>query len=191
MESQKLRIYLTVCLLLLISASILFGFVYTLTHQNTNETTETTKNHVVRWSKAEARSIANVPWKTHLGETGATTDWQGQWSFVFFGFTHCPDICPATLYTLSQVRDQLKNSERMRTTQYILVTVDPARDTPSQLARYLIPFGKNFVGLRTTAEDLNTITREFGVAISTAYGDDKKESISHTTALFLINPDAK
>ncbi len=191
MNSQKLRIYLTAALLFLLSASILFGFVYTLTHQKSDESIETTTTDAIRWSRENARAISNVGWTTHLGETLTTNDWQDKWSFVFFGFTHCPDICPATLYTLSQVRDQLQESSLIQTTQFILITVDPERDTSDQLAHYLIPYGNNFIGLRTTPQDLSQITSEFGVAISSTRNQDNAESISHTTALFLINPDAR
>src|SRR5262245_43229471 len=72
---------------------------------------------------------------------------QGRWSLLFFGFTHCPGICPMTLTTLAQVRKQLVGLKAEQLPQVVLVSVDPERDTPARLAEYVARFDPSFMGV--------------------------------------------
>ncbi len=82
------------------------------------------------------------------GETFTKANLEGKWSLVFFGFTHCPDVCPTTLATLHQFYEAMKKEPRNRvlldSTRVILATVDPAKDTPAVLKEYVNYFNPNF-----------------------------------------------
>jgi protein SCO1/2 len=72
---------------------------------------------------------------------------QDKWTFVFFGFTHCPDICPTTLALFNSLSDKLQDTDFFADTQFLLVSLDPARDTPEALKTYIQYFNPAFVGV--------------------------------------------
>lgn len=113
----------------------------------------------------------------------------GQWSFMFFGFTYCPDICPITLSLLSQVQKKLAEQHTADKVQIIFVSVDPKRDTPEQVADYVSYFSKNLIGLTGTEEQIAGLARQIGVVYiendETAPGD---YSVDHSASVFLISP---
>ena len=116
---------------------------------------------------------------------------QGKWSFVFFGYTSCPDVCPATLYVLSSVHgllvDELgKTPEDM---QVLFISVDPARDTPEKLADYVTYFNKDFIAATADKTEIDNLARQFGAGYIL---EDEIEpgiyNVSHTSAIFLVDP---
>jgi protein SCO1/2 len=118
---------------------------------------------------------------------------QGKWSFVFFGYTHCPDICPTTLTTLAGVTRKLQaDPQAPHNTQVVFVTVDPQRDTPELIARYLNYFNKDFLGVSGSQRDLDSLTRQFGAGYmlqpKTGTGD---YLVNHTSSIFLVDPRAR
>mgnify|MGYP001045175568 CR=1 FL=1 len=124
----------------------------------------------------------------HTGNPFTNEHLQGRWTFVFFGFTNCPDVCPMTLHTLAQVEQSLADlpeSERPRVT---LISVDPARDTPEQLAKYVAYFNPSFVGVTGEEGALNEFTREVGVPVVITSTGDGAYTVDHSAAIFLINP---
>lgn len=116
---------------------------------------------------------------------------QNKWSFVFFGYTSCPDVCPATLYVLSSVHSLLvdetgKNPDDM---QVVFVSVDPARDTPEKLADYVTYFNEDFIGTTADKAEIDKLARQFGAG----YILDPEiapgiYNVSHTSAIFLVDP---
>ncbi len=115
---------------------------------------------------------------------------RGRWNFLFFGFTHCPDVCPTTLATLAAVRGGLHDLPASDRPGVVLVSVDPARDTPEALARYVLHFDPEFDGVTGEAAAIAALTRELGVAVVVgAPGADGEYTVDHTAALFLIDPD--
>ncbi|MEO5350133.1 MAG: SCO family protein [Magnetococcus sp. YQC-3] len=91
---------------------------------------------------------------------------QGQWTFLFFGYTHCPDICPMAMGLLGEVFQQLKEKspQDLAKSAAALVTVDPARDTPMILKQYVAFFNPEFKGLSGTEEQIKGFTRQVGAA---------------------------
>lgn len=89
---------------------------------------------------------------------------QRKWSFVFFGYTSCPDICPTTLNVLRSVQVLLddKTKENPANTQVVFISVDPARDTPEVLTTYMSYFNKNFIGVTADKNEINSFARQFG-----------------------------
>ena len=95
------------------------------------------------------------------GQQRGVTDYQGKVLLVYFGFTHCPDICPATLGHLKDVLRLL--GDKADQTQVLFVTVDAENDTPTALAKYLESFGPHFTGLSGSAAALEAAAKDFRV----------------------------
>ena len=96
---------------------------------------------------------------THLNETYSLANSRGKVVLLFFGFTHCPDVCPNTLATVQTVLEQLGN--QAKNVQPLLITVDPKRDKPEILKEYLKYFGNNFIGLTGTVEEIDKVVKQF------------------------------
>lgn len=118
------------------------------------------------------------------------SDWfHGQWTFVFFGYTHCPDICPTTLYTLQQVRRQLARSPDLLTdTRFLFITLDPQRDTPEILKGYVQHFDPSFLAASTDPATLEHLTAALNIsyAIEQFPGSDNYV-VNHSAAILLID----
>jgi protein SCO1 len=95
------------------------------------------------------------------GEHASLSDFRGRAVLMFFGYTHCPDVCPLTLGKLRLALEQV--GDRARDVQVVLVTVDPEMDTPERMRQYLANFDAGFVGLTGTREQLETVTKAYGV----------------------------
>ena len=113
-----------------------------------------------------------------------------KWSFVFFGYTYCPDICPTTLSTLTGVVKQLQEDPQgLSNIQVVFVSVDPQRDTPDVLEAYLKYFNDAFQGVTGAQQDIDRLTRQFGAAYmkepETTLG---QYLVSHTSSVFLVDP---
>jgi len=114
----------------------------------------------------------------------------GGWSFVFFGYTYCPDICPTTLATLVSVFNQLeKQEEPVEGLNTFFISVDPQRDTPELLRGYMSYFNKAFIGISGEKEQLDAFARQLGagyfVEPERGPGD---YLVSHTSSIFLVDP---
>ncbi len=115
-----------------------------------------------------------------------------RWSIVFFGFTHCPDVCPITLSVMQDVVTQLKGKD-VPQPQTVFVTVDPNRDTPDVLKNYIGYFNEEFVGVTGELNGIHQLTRALGiVAAYTAREDNPKEyDVDHTASMLLIDPQGR
>lgn len=113
-----------------------------------------------------------------------------RWTFIFFGFTHCPDVCPTTMSVLGQVDRQLQDQGGVLADafQVVLVTVDPERDTAEELGSYAAAFSPRFIGVRGD----KTATGEFAKQVNAAFGKvptpDGSYSMDHTANIVIINP---
>jgi protein SCO1/2 len=115
-------------------------------------------------------------------------DWRGKVVVLFFGFTHCPDVCPTTLADLSQVMKQLgPDAERV---QVLFVTVDPERDTPEVLAKYVGAFDPRFLGLYGDAAATQRAAREFKVFFEKRKSADGY-SVDHSGQTYVIDPQGR
>jgi protein SCO1 len=112
---------------------------------------------------------------------------EGRWSAVFFGYTYCPDTCPATLQALAAAARRL--GPRARTFQVVFVSVDPARDTPAQMKLYLqaqgLPVGS--VGLTGSAVEVADMARRYRVFYA-KNGSGQNYTVDHSAAIYLMNP---
>lgn len=137
------------------------------------------------------RPLPAVALADHRGAAFGTAGLAGQWTLLFFGFTHCPDICPTTLATLAASSRQLAELPAAARPRIVLVTVDPARDTPAALAAYLGHFDPAFVGLTGSQEAVEELARGLGAVMQAQPANaDGSYTVDHTAAIFLIDPDA-
>lgn len=114
---------------------------------------------------------------------------RGHWTFLFFGFTQCPDVCPGTLATLKQATARLAGDETFsRTGQVLFVSVDPARDTPERLGPYVRYFDPAFLAATGPEDALAGLTRQLGVIYGRVPGSGDDYSMDHTASIFLIDP---
>ena len=116
-------------------------------------------------------------------------DYTGDVILLFFGFTHCPHICPTTLANLATVSQAL-GEETQEDLRVLFVSVDPARDNPATLSAYTEAFGPEFIGLTGSQEDLQALTRRYRVT----YGYGEKDTnghydVSHSNAVFVFDRD--
>ncbi len=116
------------------------------------------------------------------------------WSFVFFGYTHCPDICPITMNVLRQVRGKLLRDTGPDLDQvaFVFVSVDGERDTPDQLRDYIGFFGEGFTAASGTKAQIESLTTQLGVpwSIDEHAEDQQDYLVGHGGAVFLISPQA-
>ncbi len=128
----------------------------------------------------------------HSGEVFGMNELRGKWSFLFVGYTHCPDVCPLTLAVLGQVHEQLDNTRLASDVQIIFVSVDSARDQPQQLAEYVSYFNQDFIGLGGTPEQVQSLASQIGVLyIIGEEAADGEYLVDHSASLFLIDPDGR
>ena len=122
------------------------------------------------------------------GQPFDTRSLQGRWHILFFGFTACPDICPTTLSDMRRLFGQLPSDTRERL-QLVLITADPARDTPQQLKAYLSYYRAGFSGLTGEMEQLQQLSRALGLPFVPANETQGDYSVSHSGNLALVGPD--
>ncbi|MEW5838059.1 MAG: SCO family protein [Pseudomonadota bacterium] len=119
----------------------------------------------------------------------------GKWTFLYFGYTLCPDVCPTELTALAEVAELLRK-EGVQGWQEIFVSVDPERDTPEQLAKFVSYFDAKIIGATGSQAELQTMARPLGVgwekaSLPTANNAASSSYlINHTTSILLVSPDA-
>jgi protein SCO1/2 len=122
------------------------------------------------------------------GKTRTLADYKGRAVVMFFGYTHCPDVCPTTMAELNQVMQKLgPDAQRV---QVLFVTVDPQRDTPELMGQYVPAFNPAFVGLRP-ADDaaLKEVTKSFRVVVNKVEGSTPNNyTIDHTAGIYVFDP---
>ncbi|MEJ0007477.1 MAG: SCO family protein [Steroidobacteraceae bacterium] len=108
---------------------------------------------------------------------------KGAATLVYFGYTHCPDVCPVTLLQLAQV----VKSGVVPGLRVVFISVDPQRDTPPQLAQYVHAFDPDFIGLTGTPAMLQTMAQRFGVAFMRVQLPGGDYSMDHSSTVFLMD----
>ncbi|MCP8900568.1 SCO family protein [Gilvimarinus xylanilyticus] len=120
------------------------------------------------------------------GEPFTKDDLTGQWSLLFFGFTHCPDICPTTMADMARLKQNLP-ADIAEQTQGVLVSLDPARDTPELLNDYVAYFDPEFVGVTGDFLQIRRFANQVNVAFTkVTQGDDY--TVDHSGNIVIINP---
>ncbi|WP_076417686.1 MULTISPECIES: SCO family protein [Colwelliaceae] len=137
----------------------------------------------------QAREIKPFVMTDQNGNNFSNEELKGKWSWVFFGYTSCPDVCPTTLQELNFVYDDMKNIAS--NTQVILVSVDPKRDTTEKLAGYIKYFNKEFIALNSGHDVLFPFARNLGLMYAMNDGERAENNmytVDHSASIVLINP---
>jgi protein SCO1/2 len=141
----------------------------------------------------EPRSrVADFSLIDHQGRPFTAANLAGHWSMLYFGYTNCPDVCPATLSILAAMEKRLRAARSATRPQVLFVTADPARDTPTQLAAYVPYFDPEFIGL--TARDQSTVEAfagRLGVEVDLVHQPDGSYSVEHSTAILVVDPEGR
>ena len=118
---------------------------------------------------------------------------KGKWSFLFFGFTHCPDICPTTLALLARVNENIaKNTVGAENVQFVFVSVDPNRDTMANLRQYVSHFDPTFLGVTGEDTQIGNLAGQLGAAYKVSITPGLEDyPVNHTAAVFLLDPQAR
>jgi protein SCO1/2 len=126
---------------------------------------------------------------SHKGETVSNETLAGTPYLVFFGFTHCPDICPTTLYELTDLMDELGPAADRLTT--LLVTVDPERDTQDVLAEYMTAFDERFLAVRGSEEETDAVVKAFAAYYRKVPVEPGGYTVDHTAGVILMDADGR
>ncbi len=121
------------------------------------------------------------------GEAFTHSRLEGVWTLIFFGFTHCPDVCPTTMAFLNEFMGSLEGTEA-EDTQVVMVSVDPARDTIEILAEYVPYFNPAFIGVTGEFLDVHRFATALNTPFRKASGQGKDYQVDHSANVVLINP---
>jgi protein SCO1/2 len=124
------------------------------------------------------------------GQTVTDRTYRGKWLLVFFGYTHCPDVCPTTLNSIAAALRQL--GPAAASVQPLFITVDPQRDTPRVLANYVRAFDPRIIGLTGTTEQIAAVAREYRVYFSADETPEQRDyQLDHSAFVYVMNPQGK
>jgi protein SCO1/2 len=124
------------------------------------------------------------------GKTVTDKDFRGRYMLIYFGYTHCPDACPATLNDMSLALDKLTPAERARVAA-LFITVDPARDTPAMIGDYAAAFSKDFVGLTGDQAAITAAEDEYHVYAEKHPLKHGDYSMDHSSIMYVMGPDGR
>jgi protein SCO1/2 len=141
----------------------------------------------------QPRALAPFALHDQNGQAFDLARLRGKWSFVFFGFSSCHDVCPATLAALVQMRDEIARGEGGdEQVQLVFVSVDPGRDDPATLKRYVGAFDAGLIGATGADAEIRRLADQLGAAYEVLPGSDPKlYPVVHSPAVYLLDPQAR
>jgi protein SCO1/2 len=185
-KSQHNRgIRLTVIGLLIFVVVIVSGFVYTMAKPRVMSDGALRANNAFLFERV--REIGDFSLLDDNGKAFTPAQLQGKWSLMFFGFTYCPDICPTTMAQLNQFYKKLK-PEYAEDTQIIMVSVDPARDSPAKLHDYVRYFNPGFRGVTGDFMVLHQLATDLNIPFAKVPGGGDNYQVEHSGNVAIINP---
>ena len=154
------------------------------------------KTPVLETGKALAEPMELVVFNLvdHTGKPFQYKDLKEEWSLIFFGYSKCPDICPTTVFKLTEIYRILNEDKAIeQQPQVIFISIDPGRDKPEILKKYLASFNPEFIGVTGTLDEIKKLTAKLSVYFQKIGDEDENYlyEMNHTAGLFLTNPDGK
>ncbi|MEF2073738.1 SCO family protein [Consotaella aegiceratis] len=114
---------------------------------------------------------------------------RGKPTAIFFGYTHCPDVCPTTLYEMAGYQQALR--QEGKELQVVFVSVDPERDTPDFLKNYLSALGADIVGITGDPDKVEKMVKGWGIYAEKVPGNDGDYTMNHTASVFLLDREGR
>jgi protein SCO1/2 len=116
---------------------------------------------------------------------------RNHWTWLFFGYTHCPDICPTTMLEMDRTAERLQSADIEYPLQYVFVSVDPRRDTPAVLRDFIAYFNPDFFGITGPDADLQALTRPLGIRYKLGEDQGHGYPVDHSSQILLIDPEGR
>ena len=135
--------------------------------------------------KKISQIINNINLIDHTGKKFVSQTLKNQPSLIFFGFTHCPEVCPTTLSQLSEITDKLKT--KIMTTNIIFITLDPKRDTQEHLKDYISNFNENVIGITGNIINIKKLADNWGVFYEIINSSKDDYTLNHTATVFMLD----
>jgi cytochrome oxidase Cu insertion factor (SCO1/SenC/PrrC family) len=123
------------------------------------------------------------------GRPRSSTDFRGKFQLIYFGYSFCPDVCPTTLAIMAAAMDKLGTAQDRIVP--IFITIDPERDNPAVLKKYLAAFGPRFVGLTGAPDKIAQVEKEYRVFAKKQKLQGGTYSMDHSSVIYLMGPDGK
>lgn len=135
--------------------------------------------------------VAEFSLTNQQGKEFTRENLKGRWSFMFFGFTHCPDVCPTSLQTLTGVKKMLATNKTYADSgQIVFVSVDPDRDDSDTLSQYLAYFDDEIIGITGSNEQLKNLSKPLGILFG-KIPTKNSYTMDHSAAILLIDPQGR
>jgi len=166
----------------------LFGYMQYLKHEKTQ------KEALRKQGTSVGKSLLGGDWDLIDTEERPVSnkDFIGRWTLLYFGFTHCPDVCPEELDKLVKVIDRVDANKKLPHITPIFITVDSERDTPKQIKEYIKEFSPKIVGLTGTPDQIRTVTRAYRIYYSPGPKDiDNDYIVDHSIISYLVDPEGR
>ena len=184
-SAQRRRIFLTV--IIVVSCMLVFvsGFIYKISQPHWMSRGELKAKGAYIFDKP--RQLSEFQLLDESNQPFKLANLEDQWSLLFFGFTHCPDVCPTTMAQLKQFYNAMPDGELKDSTQIILVTVDPARDTVEKLALYVNYFDERFVGVTGEFLDIKRFATQLNIPFAKVPGGGENYQVEHSGNVAIVN----
>lgn len=172
----------------IIGAASLMGFIYYLDQRKAQNRKKLQRAAVGKMAIGGPFSLT-----THEKKPVTDKDFRGQWLLIYFGFTHCPDICPEELEKLAEATEILykQKNKHKHPFQPVFVSVDPERDTPELISQYIKDYSPHFIGLTGTREQIADMCKHYRVYFSQGPKVGGDYIVDHAIVMYLINPDGE
>lgn len=176
--------------------ALLLGVILNVLTQKSGPATLSPENNILKHGTAltgQERPLPKFSLIDKNGQPFGNDQLKGKWSFLFFGYTHCPDICPVTLQVMGQTLKNLENAGAADQVQAMFISVDPDRDTPEHLKTYAEYFHPNMLAATGTKEALDRLTRPLGIISARIENEKNPEQylVDHSAQILVINPEGK
>jgi len=125
------------------------------------------------------------------GQTMTLADWRGYWNVAYLGYASCPDVCPTTLSVFKQVWKGLADRGLRDRIRFNFISVDPQRDTPEVLGKYVAFFSPDFVAATGSDEQLTRLTRALGLLYSRSTGPNGEIQVDHSGSAVIVDPQGR
>ena len=141
----------------------------------------------------DPKSLTDFALTDHRNRVYDLASLKGKWSFLFFGFTHCPDVCPTTLAELARARDYIaKQAAGAEAIEFVFISVDPNRDTAGKLKQYVDHFDSTFLGVTGDNAQIGNLAGQLGAAYQVAFTPGMENyPVYHAVSVFLVDPQAR